>query len=142
MSMEQYRDMRERSFDRYKLSAQVLSGDAINEKPPNQEKNEKEALKAYPGNVREMFTILGDYPEIDRSNRHTVASGIVQSLLLDTTTNKVNNKEVTILSKASSELNTPSEWQEMFTNPSTTGGSKWPDPAQFTPEDYGIEKKA
>jgi len=138
MSMEQYRDMRERAFDRYKLSAQVLKGDTINEKPSGQEKQEKEALKEYPGNVREMFTILGDYPEVDRSNRHTVASGIVQSLLMDTTSNS-GNKEVTILSKASSDLNTPEQWIEMLTNPSKAG-SEWPDPTKFTPEEYGIEK--
>ena len=108
-------------------------------------KNPKKALKDYPNNVREMFTILGNYPEIDRTNRHTLASGITQLLLLDTSTsadtNKVVPKEITILSKASSEMNTPEEWKEMFTNPSTTGGSEWPDPTKFEPEKYGIEKE-
>ena len=147
MSMEQYRDMRERAFDRYKLSGQCLLGDSINEKPTDQESKEKEALKDYPNNVREMFTILGNYPEIDRTNRHTLASGITQLLLLDTSTSAdhtrvVVPKEITILSKASSEMNTPEEWKEMFTNPSTTGGAEWPDPTKFEPEKYGIEKES
>lgn len=138
--------MRERAFDRYKLSGQCLMGDSINEKPLDQESKEKDALKEYPNNVREMFTILGNYPEIDRTNRHTIASGITQLLLLDTTgTENTTNtvpKEITILSKASSEMNTPNEWKDMLTNPSTTGGSEWPDPTKFEPEKYGIEKES
>ena len=41
MSLEQYRDLRERSFDRYRLAAQILEGDAVNKKPDNQEEKEK-----------------------------------------------------------------------------------------------------
>ena len=132
MTLEQYRDMRERAFDRYKLSAQVLQGNTINERPSDQDSKEKDALSKYPGNVREMFPILGDYPEIDRTNRHTLASGLVRALMQPTS---VSGKEVTILSKASSELPTEEDWMEMFQNP---GPAVWPDPFQFEPEQYGM----
>ena len=135
MSLEQYRDMRERSFDRYKLAAQVLQGDTINPKPPQQDAQEKAALQDYPGPVREMFNIVGNYPEIDRSNRHTVAAGIVQALLLPTN----DQQEMTILSKASSDLTTPEEWRALLTNPASgTSLPAWPDPTKFNPEEYGI----
>jgi hypothetical protein len=104
MSLEQYRDLRERGFDRYKLAAQVLPGNSINYKPPNQEKMEKEALKKYDGDVAEAFCILGGYPEIDRSNRHTLAAGIVESL--QKPIGEDMPKEMTILSKAISEFPT------------------------------------
>ena len=137
MSLEQYRDMRERSFDRYKLAAQVLQGDTINPKPPQQDAEEKVALQDYPGPVREMFNIVGNYPEIDRSNRHTVAAGIVQALLLPTPSKE--NQEMTILSKASSDLTTPEEWRALLTNPARgTALPAWPDPTKFNPEEYGI----
>jgi len=132
MTLEQYRDMRERAFDRYKLSAQVLKGNTINERPSDQDSKEKDALSKYPGNVKEMFPILGDYPEIDRTNRHTLASGLVQALMQPTS---VVGKEVTILSKASSELPTDEDWTEMFRNP---GPAVWPDPFLFEPEQYGM----
>lgn len=137
MSLEQYRDMRERAFDRYKLSAQVLAGDSINPKPNDQESKEKDALSKLPGSVREMFTILGEYPEIDRSNRHTVASALVQLLMrpADESVAGPCAKECTVLSKAASELPTPEEWIGMFENPSTAA---WPDPYKFDPELYGL----
>jgi hypothetical protein len=134
MSLEQYRDMRERAFDRYKLGAQVLAGNQINPKPSNQETMEKTALKEYPNEIREAFSILGDYPEIDRSNRHTVAAGIVQALQL--TTPDECPKEMTILSKARSELPSPQEWRDMFANPSA---ASWPDPYLFQPSDFGLQ---
>jgi len=136
MSLEQYRDMRERAFDRYKLSAQVLAGNAINPKPNDQDAREKTALQKLPGNVREMFTILGDYPEIDRTNRHTLASGLVQILQRPADDSAgVCAKECTILSKASSEIPTPEEWSAMFEAP---GAAEWPDPSKFDPEVYGM----
>lgn len=133
MSLEQYRDLRERSFDRYKLSGQVLEGNSINPKPPNQEKMEKEALTKFPGEVREAFSILGGYPEIDRANRHTLASAVAQALMKPA---EDLPKEMTILSKATSELNTPEEWDNMFQNPKV---ASWPDPYLFKPEEFGIE---
>ena len=136
MSLEQYRDLRERSFDRYRLGAQVLAGNALNNRPPNQDKMEKEAFKELGGEIKEAFTILGGYPEIDRANRHTLSQAVVQSLL--TPRGDPVPKECTILSKAVSELPSPEEWREMFTNP---GAASWPDPFQFQPEKYGIEVK-
>mmetsp|Transcript_1036 Transcript_1036/g.2596 ORF Transcript_1036/g.2596 Transcript_1036/m.2596 type:complete len:398 (-) Transcript_1036:191-1384(-) len=135
MTLEQYRDMRERAFDRYKLSAQVLAGNAINPRPDSQDAEEKEALAKLPGNVREMFTILGEYPEIDRTNRHTLASGIVQVLQKPATDGGVCSKECTILSKAASEMPTAEEWSSFFESP---GPAAWPDPAKFDPEIYGM----
>lgn len=137
MTLEQYRDMRERSFDRYKLAAQVLEGDAINPRPKDQDSKEKDALNKLPGNVREMFNILGDYPEIDRSNRHTVASAIVQMLMrpADESVSGPTARECTVLSKAASELPTPEEWIDMFENP---GPAAWPDPYKFDPTIYGM----
>ena len=134
MSLEQYRDLRERSFDRYKLGAQVLEGNAVSPKPPNQEKMEKEALEKFPGEVKEAFSILGGYPEIDRANRHTVAAAVTASLMKPA--EEGVPKEMTILSKAISELPTSEEWDEMFQNP---GAASWPDPFLFQPEEYGIE---
>lgn len=128
--------MRERAFDRYKLGAQVIAGNQINPRPSNQDTMEKEALKQYPNEVREAFSILGDYPEIDRSNRHTVAAAIVQALQLPAS---ACPKEMTILSKARSELPTPEEWKDMFANPSA---ADWPDPYLFQPSDFGLAAAA
>ncbi|KAG7344627.1 hypothetical protein IV203_019042 [Nitzschia inconspicua] len=141
MSLEQYRDMRERAFDRYKLGAQVLLGNTINPKPSNQETMEKTALEDYPNEIREAFTILGDYPEMDRSNRHTVAAGIVQALQVYPTTPTASSscpKEMTILSKARSELPSPEEWKAMFANPSA---ADWPDPYLFDPSAFGLQRE-
>lgn len=60
MSLENYRDLKERSFDRYRIGAQVLNGDVINVKPPNQEKMEKEAINK--GEYLEAFRAAGGYP--------------------------------------------------------------------------------
>jgi hypothetical protein len=146
MSLEQYRDMRERAFDRFKLGAQVLLGNQINKKPANQETMEKTALQRFSNNeIREAFTIVGDYPEMDRSNRHTVAAGIVQALqvLPSLQQNKGDGigvgscpKEMTILSKARSNWPTPTEWRAMFANPQA---ADWPDPYLFQPSDFGLQ---
>jgi hypothetical protein len=145
MTLEQYRDMRERAFDRYKLGGQVLLGDAINVKPSTQEATEREALKKYSNEVREAFPILGDYPEMDRTNRHTFASAIVQALFLMPEQQQQDGtgvgagccpKEMTVLSKARSELPTPEMWREMFANPQPAA---WPDPYKFQPERYGLQ---
>jgi hypothetical protein len=136
MSLEQYRDLRERSFDRYRLGAQVLPGNSLNNRPPNQDKMEKEAFEKMGGEIKEAFNILGGYPEIDRANRHTVSAAIIQSLM--SPRGDPVPKECTILSKATSELPSPEEWREMFTNP---GPASWPDPFKFQPEKYGVEVK-
>mmetsp|Transcript_24732 Transcript_24732/g.57658 ORF Transcript_24732/g.57658 Transcript_24732/m.57658 type:complete len:372 (-) Transcript_24732:51-1166(-) len=130
MSFEQFRDLKERAFDRYRLGAQVLKGDGMNAKSPLQEKREKEVLKK--GDEREAFRILNGYPEQDRSNRHTVAQAIVQSLVRDDGTVP---KEMSILSKAIGAFPTRSQWDEMFANP---GPAPYPDPADFDPASYGI----
>lgn len=133
MSLEQYRDLRERAFDRHRLGAQVLEGNAINGKPSNQEKMEKEGLKRFSGEVQEAFGILGGYPEIDRANRHTLASAITAALMRPA---EDFPKELTILSKAEQQLPTSEEWYEMFSNP---GPASWPDPFTFRPAEFGIE---
>lgn len=134
MSFEQYRDLRERGFDRHKLGAQVLEGNSVNPRPPNQEKMEKEALKKYPGEIQEAFTILGGYPEIDRANRHTIASAVTAALMKPV--GEPIPKEMTILSKAEQELPTSGEWYDMFANPAS---ASWPDPFTFRPDTYGLE---
>jgi len=134
MTLEQYRDMRERAFDRYKLAAQVLEGNTINPRPADQDSREKDALSKLPGPVREMFCILGEYPEIDRTNRHTLASGLVQVLQQPAEVG-VCGKELTILSKAASEIPTAEEWTGMFEAPSKAA---WPDPYKFEPEKFGL----
>lgn len=134
MSLEQYRDLRERGFDRHRLGAQVLLGNKLNMKPPNQEKMEKEGLKQWPGEFQEAYGILGGYPEIDRVNRHTLASGITAALL-----RPVGNpvpKEMTILSIAEQQLPDSDQWYEMFQNPKA---ASWPDPFLFRPETYGLK---
>jgi hypothetical protein len=128
MSLEQYRDLRERGFDRYKLAGQVLPGNSINYKPPNQEQMEKEGLKKFEGDVQESFAILGGYPEIDRANRHTLAAGIVEAL--QKPIGEDMPKEMTILSKAFSEFSTSEEWAAMFKDPKP---ASWPDPFTFRP---------
>jgi len=138
MSLEQYRDMRERAFDRYKLNAQVLKGDAINPRPNNQDSREKDALSKLPGNVKEMFPILDNYPEIDRTNRHTLASGLVHLLQqpVDETGPMADcARECTILSKAASDIPTTEDWTSLFESP---GAAQWPDPFQFDPAKYGL----
>lgn len=131
MSLENYRDLKERSFDRYRLGAQVIEGDTINAEPPNQKKMEKDAIKN--GEYLEAFRAVGGYPEIDRSNRHTVAQGVVQTLMRSTADVP---KEFTILSKCVSSLPTEEEWNEVFENPSA---ASWPDPYAFDPSQYGFE---
>ena len=134
MSLEQYRDLRERAFDRYRLAPQILEGNAINPKPSNQEKMEKEGLKKYKGEVTEAFQILGGYPEQDRANRHSVAGAIVASMAKPV--GEPAPKEMTVLSKAESEFPTTEEWDELFKNP---GPARWPDPFLFRPQEFGIE---
>jgi hypothetical protein len=112
----------------------VLPGDSINPKPTNQEKMEKEALKQWPGEFQEAFGILGSYPEIDRANRHTVASAVTAALLKPV--GKPVPKEMTILSKAEQQLPDSDQWYEMFETPNA---ASWPDPFLFRPETYGLK---
>uniref|UniRef100_A0A7S1VTJ8 Uncharacterized protein n=1 Tax=Grammatophora oceanica TaxID=210454 RepID=A0A7S1VTJ8_9STRA len=132
MSLEQYRDLIERAFDRYRLGTQLLQGDSINLKPPNQEKMEKEAFKKNEAS-KETFTVVDGYPEVDRSNRHSVAQAIAQVLLRD---DGATPSEFTVLSKAIGNFQTDAEWDEMFKNPQP---AKWPDPYAFEPEKFGVE---
>jgi hypothetical protein len=131
MSLEQYRDLKERAFDRYRLGAQVLEGNTVNKIPPNQEKMEKEALKK--DEWRETFTVVDGYPEQERSNRHSVSQAVVQSLLRD---DGSYPKEMTVLSTAMGQFPSDTEWDAMFANP---GPAKWPDPFKFDPALWGIE---
>ena len=131
MSFENYRDLKERSFDRYRTGAQILVGDAVNGKPPNQERMEKEAIKK--GEYLEAFRAAGGYPEIDRANRHTVAQAVVQALMRPV---DAVPKEFTVLSQCVAKLPTNEEWGEMFANP---GPAAWPDPFGFDPVAYNFE---
>jgi len=124
MSLEQYRDLRERSFDRYRLGVQVLLGDDINPKPKVQEQLEKKMK----GEEREAFVISGEYPQSDRTNRHTLAQAVVQTLVRPAEGDGAVPKEFTVLSKSISGLPSQEEWDEVFKNP---GPASWPDPADF-----------
>lgn len=139
MSLENYRDMRERAFDRYRIGAQILQGDAINPKPSNRDKLEKQAIPK--GIDLEVFRATGGYPEEDRTCRHTAAQAIVQALLRPTRgtdgqftildeSDKSVPKEFTVLSKCLSNLPTVEEWDQMFLTPSP---AQWPDPSLFDP---------
>jgi len=134
MSLEQYRDIRERGFDRFKLGAQLLEGNTVNPRPPNQDKIEKEYFVNDKKEFMETFTVVNGYPEEDRTNRHTVAQVVVQSLLRD---DKTYPKELTILSKAASQFPSDNEWNELFDSP---GPANWPDPYQFDAEKYAPKK--
>lgn len=123
--------MRERAFDRYKLGVQLLEGDAINPQPPNQEKMEKEGIQD--GEAREIFRIVGAYPEIDRVNRHVVAQTILQVLQRDNVPD-----EFTVLSKGLSQFPSKKEWDELFDKMEP---AKWPDPYAFEPSEYGLTVK-
>jgi len=128
MSLENYRDLKERSFDRFRLGAQILEGDAINVKPAKQDKLEREAIKN--DEELETFRITGFYPEQDRTNRHTMAQAVVQTLLRPNKgvagTPLVGvPKEFTVLSKSVQALPTQEEWDQMFENP---GPAEWPLP--------------
>jgi len=131
MSLEQYRDMRERAFDRYKLGVQLLEGDAINPQPPNQQKMETEGIKD--NEAREIFKIVGGYPEIDRVCRHVVAQTLLQVLQRD---DDSIPDEFTVLSKGLSEFPSEKEWDYLFVN---LGPAKWPDPYVFQAEEYGLK---
>ena len=125
--------MKERSFDRYRLGAQILEGDAINVKPPNQEKLEKEAIKN--GEQLEAFRAVGGYPEQDRTNRHTLAQAVVQALMRPTDGSDGSvPKEFTVLSK----LSTTQNFDGLFDDP---GASAWHDPFAFDPAKYGLDDK-
>lgn len=133
MSLEQYRDLKERAFDRYRLGAQVLEGDAINNKPKSQEQMEKDAFEK--DEFREAFRILNGYPEEDRANRHTVAQAVVQALVRDDGTVP---KQFSVLSKSVGAFPTEGEWDQMFSSP---GPAVWPDPYKFDPVKYGVGEK-
>lgn len=141
MSLENYRDMKERAFDRYRLGAQILIGDCLNKKPSNQQKLESQAFSK--DIHREIFRASGGYPEEDRTCRHTAAQAIVQALLRPTRTidgqftvldtyDKSVPKEFTVLSKCVSEFPSVQEWDNMFQNPSP---AQWPDPSLFDPSE-------
>mmetsp|Transcript_21769 Transcript_21769/g.32537 ORF Transcript_21769/g.32537 Transcript_21769/m.32537 type:complete len:363 (-) Transcript_21769:38-1126(-) len=139
MSLENYRDLRERAFDRFRLGAQVLLGDDVNVKPESQENVEKENLS---GEEIEAFKIQGGYPEQDRTNRHTIAAAVVESLLRSAKgTFSVDSSgvpsEFTVLSKSVKMLPTTEEWDQLFTNP---GPAEWPSPVGFVmpevPEEF------
>lgn len=137
MSLENYRDLKERSFDRFRLGAQILLGDAVNPKPPDQEKKENDVLKN--GDYKEVFRASGGYPEIDRACRHTVAQAVVQALMRPTrgqftlhVTRSVP-QEFTVLSKCVSALPTNDEWDAMFQDPTP---AIWPDPNRFDPSQF------
>lgn len=133
MSLENYRDLKERSFDRFRLGAQVLTGDSINVRPPNQEKLEKTAIEN--GEQLEVFRASGGYPEVDRTNRHTAAQAVVQALMRPEGSIP---KDFSILSKCVSSLPTTEEWDDLFANP---GPAYWPDPYSFNPADFGFEEE-
>eukprot|EP00562_Extubocellulus_spinifer_P007697 CAMPEP_0178504040 /NCGR_PEP_ID=MMETSP0696-20121128/18371_1 /TAXON_ID=265572 /ORGANISM="Extubocellulus spinifer, Strain CCMP396" /LENGTH=403 /DNA_ID=CAMNT_0020133229 /DNA_START=204 /DNA_END=1415 /DNA_ORIENTATION=+ len=131
MSLEQYRDLRERSFDRYRLAAQVLNGDAVNKKPDEQEEKEKNIK----GQEKEAFQASMGYPEQDRTNRHTLAQAVCEALRRPVreqsaaaTDDGSIPEEFTVLSKAISALPLEEEWDSMFANPQPAA---WPDPANF-----------
>ena len=67
MSLENYRDLRERSYDRYRLGAQIIPGDAINPRPSDQDKNEKEYIQN--AETIESYRILNGYPEVVSSKK-------------------------------------------------------------------------
>jgi len=124
MSLEQYRDLRERSFDRYRLGVQVLEGDAINVKPQAQEQMEKQMK----GEEKEAFVITNAYPQSDRTNRHTLAQAVLECLKRPNQGDRAVPKEFTVLSKSVSALPSQKEWDEAFQNP---GPAAWPNPAEF-----------
>jgi len=137
MSLENYRDMKERAFDRYRLGAQILLGDDINTKPANQNKLENQAISK--DIDREVFRATGGYPEEDRTCRHTAAQAIVQSIMRPTrgqfaiitdedSHDKSVPKEFTVLSKCEACFPTQDQWDDMFRNPSA---ADWPNPALF-----------
>lgn len=132
MSLEQYRDLRERAFDRYRLGGQVLRGDSVNRKPKEQEEMEKSS--GLRGESMEAFRASGGYPEQDRTNRHTLASAVMHAIKKGTKAEfdmekggKVRN-EVTVLSKCTQELPTEEEWGEMFDSETP---ASWPNPNEF-----------
>ncbi len=59
MSFENYRDLKERAFDRYRLGAQVLEGDAVNVMPAKQPHLEKKLIKD--ARELEIFRAQGMY---------------------------------------------------------------------------------
>jgi len=136
MSLEQYRDLKERAFDRFRIGVQVLPGNTINPMPPNQEKLEKEGIPKE--EWRESFRVLEGYPQEDRANRHSVAQAVVQSLMRDVDGTKPGTvpAEITVLSKSNQEFPTAQEWDDMFANP---GPANWPDPFAFDAAKFGLE---
>jgi len=127
MSLEQYRDLKERAFDRYRCGVQILQGDAVNQKPDGQSKLEEKALK---GEELEAFRASGAYPEQDRTNRHTAAYAIVEAYFRSNRGDfavdaaGTTPKEFTVLSKAT-PISDCAEWDAAFASP---GPAAWPMP--------------
>ncbi|GMH74398.1 hypothetical protein TrRE_jg5660, partial [Triparma retinervis] len=133
MSLEQYRDLRERAFDRYRLGGQVLRGDSVNRKPPLQEEREKGS--GMKGEEMEAYRASGGYPEQDRTNRHTLASAVVHAVRRGVKEGEMSvgkegrvGRECTVLSKCVQELPTEEEWGKMFDEEKE---AEWPDPREF-----------
>ena len=132
MSLEQYRDLRERAFDRYRLGAQVLLGDSLNRKSPSQ--SEREKRSGLKGEALEAFRASGGYPEQDRTCRHTLASAVKhvvkRGIKGDMSVEREGKagREVTVLSKCEQKLPTEEEWANMFDEEKE---AEWPDPDKF-----------
>jgi len=127
MSLEQYRDLKERAFDRYRCGVQILQGDATNPKPNGAEEKEKSALK---GEALEAFRASGGYPEQDRTNRHSLAYALVETYFrtnrgdFSMDSDGTCPREFTVLAKAT-EIPDSSEWDALFANPTP---AEWPTP--------------
>eukprot|EP00592_Proboscia_alata_P005880 CAMPEP_0194382140 /NCGR_PEP_ID=MMETSP0174-20130528/58346_1 /TAXON_ID=216777 /ORGANISM="Proboscia alata, Strain PI-D3" /LENGTH=352 /DNA_ID=CAMNT_0039167195 /DNA_START=43 /DNA_END=1101 /DNA_ORIENTATION=- len=135
MSYENYRDLKERAFDRFRLGAQVMKGDMVNPIPAKQKTIEERAINKE--SEREAFRVLNGYPEQDRTNRHTLAAAVVQSLMRDPS--EALGKEFTVLSKARQQLPVTEDWDSMFASP---GAAEWPDPYDFVMPEGGEDQMA
>lgn len=131
MSLENYRDMRERSFDRYRLGAQVLEGDDVARRPADRDALEKAVLK---GEDLEAYRCTGGYPEQDRVCRHAVAQAVAHCLRRTGSAGEFGRGEVppefTVVGKCEQRLPTEEEWDELFRN---TGPAEYPDPKDYVP---------
>ena len=128
MSLEQYRDLKERAFDRYRCGAQIILGDSSNPRPPGQAALEEASLS---GEALEAFRASGAYPEQDRTNRHSAAYAMVEAYFRENRGDfsvdageGTTPREFTVLAKAT-EIPDGEEWDELFKDPKP---AEWPKP--------------
>lgn len=108
MTLEQFRELQDRSFDRLRLGANLLRGDAIRVPSP-EELAQEQALSDEEKQERKDKE---GYPEIDRTCRHTLVDGLLAMLRRPA----ANLAECTVLSARGDRLPDDAAWSQLISD--------------------------